>query len=115
MRSEKDHRTALTSETKASTAVDFHDANGTYRTEFDGHTRPASEAVITAVATATGNDPQELSPLYSIIDPDALDALFDAPDPSASKQPLTVTFEYADCRVSATAQGTVSVEPDWTD
>lgn len=112
MHSENDLSSSLSSDRIASPAVDFHKEEGTYRTQFDSHTRPASEAILSAVVAATGNDPLELPPLYSVIDPDALDALFETPTPGASKQRLTVTFEYADCRVSAKAHGTVVVEPD---
>lgn len=115
MHPENDLNAGLSSDEIASPAVDFHEASGTYRAQFDVHTRPASEAILTAVATATENDPLELSPLYSVIDPDALDALFDPPAYDGPDQRLTVTFEYADCRVSAKAHGTVVVEPDCED
>jgi hypothetical protein len=115
MHSENDSSAGISSDGIASRAVDFHEPSRTYRTQFDVHTRPASKAIVKAVTTATGKDPLELRPLYSAIDPDALDALFDAPAHSVSKQHLTVTFEYADCRVSAKAHGTVVVEPDRKD
>ncbi|ELY36212.1 HalOD1 output domain-containing protein [Natronorubrum tibetense] len=35
----------------------------------------ASDAVVTAVATLTGDSPVELSPLYEAVEPDALDSL----------------------------------------
>jgi hypothetical protein len=38
----------------------------------------ASSRVVVAVAEATGTDPAELPPLYEVIDPDALDAVFGA-------------------------------------
>lgn len=105
----------LSSDGNASLAVNFHESSGTYRTQFDEHTRPASEAIVKAVATATGIDQLELPPLHSVIDPDALDALFDSPTRRASKQRLVLTFEYADCRVSAKAHGTVEVKPNCED
>ena len=115
MCSENNSSAGLSSDGIASPAVDFHESSETYRTQFDVHTRPASEAIFTAVATATGTDPLELPPLYSVIDTDALDALFNPPAYSVSKQHLTATFEYADCRVSAKAHGTVVVKPDYED
>jgi len=36
----------------------------------------ASSRVVLAVAEATGTDPADLPPLYEVIDPDALDAVF---------------------------------------
>ena len=115
MHPENDLSGSLSSDGIASPAVDFHEPSKTYRTQFDVLTRPASEAILSAVVAATGNDPLELPPLYSGIDPDALDALLDPPAYAASKQYLTVTFEYADCQVSAKAHGTVVVEPDCKD
>jgi len=38
---------------------------------------PASSRVIRAVAEETETDPADLPPLYGVIDPDALDAVFD--------------------------------------
>ncbi|WP_276280466.1 HalOD1 output domain-containing protein [Halorussus caseinilyticus] len=46
-----------------------------YRTTFDSST-PPSIAVVEALSTVTGEGPTEVGPLYSAIDPDALDALF---------------------------------------
>lgn len=115
MDSENDPCGGLSSDGIASSTVDFHESSGIYHTQFDVHTRSASEAILTAVATAIGKDQLELPPLYSAIDPDALDALFDTPTHSASKQCLTVSFEYAGCQVSAKARGTVVVEPNCED
>jgi hypothetical protein len=41
-----------------------------------GSAEPPSTTVVEAVAAATETDPNELEPLYSAVDPDALDALF---------------------------------------
>jgi hypothetical protein len=107
---ENDLSSGLFSDGIASPAIEVHEQSGTYLTQFEMQTRPVTEAILTAVATATGNDPLELPPLYSVIDPDALEALFDPPAYDGSDQRLTVTFEYADCRVTAKAHGTVMVE-----
>lgn len=111
MHPENDPSAGLSSDGIASPAVEFHESGNTYRAQFDVHTRPASEAILTAVATATENELLELPPLYSSVDPDALDALFDPLPCGASERGPTVTFEYAGCRVSAKARGTVVVEP----
>jgi len=58
-----------------------------------------SRAVIETVADATSRDVTQLPPLFKVVDPDALDALL-APRPSGSAEPLGLTFEYADCRVT---------------
>jgi len=55
-----------------------------------------SEAVVTAIATAESVEPVKLSPrLYDVIDPDALDALFD----HAHHDSVTVSFAYGDWTV----------------
>lgn len=62
---------------------------------------PPSRAVVQAVADADDSDPVDLPPLYRVLDPDALDAIFrDRPDGS-------VTFEYNGYTV--TVRGTAEV------
>lgn len=95
----------------AARVVEYHEASETFRTQFDSSTRRASEAVLSAVATATGRDPLDLPPLYSVLDPDALDSLFTRRLHGRHRQDATVRFEYVGCRVSVRAHGTVLVEP----
>jgi hypothetical protein len=70
----------------------------------------ATEAVVLAVAEATGVDPLDLDPLYDCVDPDALDALFDSGD---GLDDLTGSFEftYAGCDVTVNADQRVVVTP----
>lgn len=71
--------------------------------------RTVSETVVAAVAEATGRDPLDLDPLYDVVDPDALDGLFD----SRGTQPNSaeITFSMAGCRVVARGDGEVVVTP----
>lgn len=62
---------------------------------FENASRP-SEAVVMAVADQTGQDATEMTPLYDVIDPDALDALFQGDKPGR------VSFDYAGCKVTVT-------------
>ena len=49
-----------------------------YRTvPFDPSTTPASLAIVERVADHLDLDPMSLPPLYEVIDPEAIDALFD--------------------------------------
>ncbi|WP_265111193.1 HalOD1 output domain-containing protein [Halosolutus halophilus] len=70
--------------------------------------RPPSEAVIDAVATASGIDAIELAgefgPLYDAIDPTALDALFDREDAIGS-----VRFHYAGYQVAVDHEGRIEL------
>ncbi|WP_459194923.1 HalOD1 output domain-containing protein [Halosimplex sp. J119] len=65
-----------------------------------------SEAVVTSVATHKDVEVMSLPSLYGVLDPDALDSLFDTP---GSNPHGRVTFDYADCTVVCTSDGTVDV------
>jgi len=76
----------------------------------DGRRRErASENVIDAVAAATGLDPLGMEPLYSVVDPDALDALFGQSGESAAA--LTLHFTMEGCEVVVHGDGEVLVVP----
>ncbi|MBV0902800.1 HalOD1 output domain-containing protein [Haloarcula salina] len=65
-----------------------------------------SQAVVEAVAKAEGVGPRELSPpLAYVVDPDALDSLFDR-----SKTDGVVRFRYCGYTVSVLASGSVDVQ-----
>nr|WP_226007851.1 HalOD1 output domain-containing protein [Natrinema salinisoli] len=64
-------------------------------------------AVVSAVAEAEGVDHVDLPPLYNVIDPEALNALFTSDSGGVS----TVEFEYAGYAVVVRGEGTVEVCP----
>jgi len=65
---------------------------------------PPSTAIVEAVSTSADTPAVELPPLYEVVDPDALDALF------ADGQAFgVVTFEYAGHDVTVRADGHVGV------
>ena len=66
-----------------------------------------SEAVVSAVAELTGTDPLSLDPLYTAVDPDALNALFS--DGSDTDRSNRVEFTYSGCHVVVTPDGDVRV------
>lgn len=71
-----------------------------------------STRVLEAVADYNGVDPLELRPpLYEIIDPEALEALF-APTAAGAERNGRIEFTYADCRITlaAGAEGTITVD-----
>lgn len=70
---------------------------------------PLSSTIIEAVAAARGVDPLALSPLYGVIDPDAIDALGGAITVPSSE--FELTFSWEDCHVRVHADGEVSVTP----
>lgn len=67
------------------------------------------EQVVTAVADALDTDPLELPPLYEVIDPDALDHLFETGFPARRRGPGLVIFTLADCEVVVHSDGDIDV------
>lgn len=67
------------------------------------------ETVVYAVAERTGSDPSALEPLHSVVDPDALNRLFDRDQFMLDGLPTRVTFTYCGCEVVIDADGTVRV------
>ncbi|MFC5973009.1 HalOD1 output domain-containing protein [Halomarina salina] len=73
-----------------------------------GESTPVYAVVVEAVAAEKGVDPLSLKPpLYDVLDPEALDALYDATSETSSH--VQVVFSYADCTVTVNANGTVDV------
>ncbi|WP_247379703.1 HalOD1 output domain-containing protein [Halorientalis brevis] len=67
-----------------------------------------SEKVITDIAKREGVSPTELTPLHAVVDPDALDALFQ-PTPDSVRMDGDVSFRYCGYRVTANADGCVEL------
>ena len=64
-----------------------------------GGDRNVSTAVVEAVADAVGTTPLDVEPpLYRVVDPDALNELFDSE--YDDDRPITISFTYADCEVN---------------
>lgn len=72
---------------------------------------PISERVIEQVAERTNSDPIELEPLFSRVDPDALDSLFSNGAGSIARTEGQLSFPMAGCEVTVSADGTVDVVP----
>lgn len=66
-----------------------------------------SERVVTAVADALDVDSLELPPLYDVIDPDALDQLFEHGFSAGKSGPGRVSFTMAGCEVVVHGDGEV--------
>ena len=72
------------------------------------------ETVVAAVAEATGVGPLELEPLYTVVDPDALNRLF-APSSSTRSPFVEIRFSMAGCEVVVHCDGEVVVTPSPTE
>lgn len=69
-----------------------------------------STAVIREVAAREGVDPTELStPLYDVVDPDALDSLVRSTQNRGEGAGLQIRFRYCDYVVRVDGSGTVTV------
>lgn len=66
--------------------------------------QPVSHVVIRAVEEVHDNG-SEMRPLYDVLDPDALDALFEG------RPNGTVRFRYGECRVTVDGNSEISVRP----
>lgn len=85
--------------------------DGSYRTTFDPKTWLATEAIVTAVADVGGEDPLDLRPIGTVLDPDALDALFSLSLWDISSVEISISFDYAGFEVTVDEAGTVVLDP----
>ncbi|WP_225335813.1 HalOD1 output domain-containing protein [Halomicrobium urmianum] len=88
------------SRTIAAEALLSGDATLEYR---QGDDEPLVDAVLAAVCDATGRDATDLPPLYSAVDPDALESLIESGGEAA------VAFEYGAHHVLVDGGRTVTV------
>lgn len=71
--------------------------------------RSISESVVMAVANAEDVSPLDLPPLYSAIDPDALDAFVGSVSSTRGEPDLSITFPYSNYDVTVTGTGSISL------
>lgn len=75
-----------------------------------GNSEPIIDEVIRTVAAYTGNDPRELPPLITAIDPDVLETLFGTEADEVGTPPRrTLIFGYAGCSVRIDSAGCITV------
>lgn len=68
-----------------------------------------SDAVVRAVADRAGKMPTELPEMYGVIDPDALDAIFQPLDDGTPRPGGSVELEYAGYLVRISMEGGIEV------
>ena len=78
-------------------------------TTFDPADSRPSEAVVTAVATQLEADPVELSPLYDVVNPDALDDLVEHAQRTETGETQLVWFTYEGFDVGVRSDGQVRI------
>ena len=64
-------------------------------------------ATVYLVSVATGDEPETMTPLYDVVDADALENLFRSPDGESAE----IEFQYCGCEVTAVSDGEVVVSP----
>ena len=94
------------------TLTGFWSASLTRVVEYEiGVNESVSTVVVRAVSAVEGREPGSLRPLAYVLDPDALDALFES---RSNGQPRTggcLSFVYSGCRVSIDNGEYLSIEP----
>lgn len=68
-----------------------------------------SDEVVSAVAAEKGVDPMELRPLYEVVDPDALDAIYRPSGFGRAGPSARVEFTYCGCNVVIDGDESVTV------
>ncbi|WP_254863892.1 HalOD1 output domain-containing protein [Halovivax gelatinilyticus] len=89
--------------------IEYHQETGTVRTQFDGAKTPASTAVVATLADVMDADPVELDPLYSTVDPEALDALVRVRNETDGD--IHSTFIHEDHAITVYSYGVITVTP----
>ena len=64
--------------------------------------------MIRAIAEVRGVEPVDVDPLYDVVDPDALDAMFDGTSGTRERD-MCVSFQFDDLEIEVTADGRVTV------
>lgn len=90
-------------------AFEYTEETASIRTQFDGEKTPASLAVLATLAEIMDTDPVDLSPLYSRIDPDALDAVVQKRN--GSDGDIHVTFTYEAHTIEVHSYGVITITP----
>jgi hypothetical protein len=90
--------------------VHYESETNTYRVP-NGQQTDVGTAVVRAVAAARDTDPLDVSPLNDVVDPDALDALFQSKIDGSSRDGGTVQFALDGCDVTIESTGDVVVRP----
>ena len=76
----------------------------------NNESKPVSEAVIDAVVAHTGEDPLEMDPLHSAVDPDALDKLFSRRSNRRQQRgDISVFFSFNGYEITVWSYGTIRV------
>lgn len=95
------------------TIVRFDSTTGCYWIDsYRSHSQSVTTLVVKAVATATNQNQSEIDPLANVINPEALNELFQSPTGhTLESETGTVQFDYCQCSVTVSNDGTIAVRP----
>lgn len=85
-----------------------------YVTTFDPNGDRPSEAVVTAVAALRGSKPAELSPLFEVVEPDALNSLVEHAQRVGDAGTHQVWFTYEGFDVGVRSDGEIRIRDAMT-
>jgi hypothetical protein len=68
-------------------------------------------AIVHHIATKHDAEPSTLDPLYEVVDPDALEALFAARNDGSPRSTGQVVFDYSGYEVTVTSKGDIHATP----
>lgn len=98
-----------------SDSLEYRSDGERFRVEFaDGDDEP-SRTIVKAVAAIAGCKQDELDPLYYVIEPDALDSIFQPTVRGDHQGDVVVSFTYHGFDVSVNSYGIVEIEPTGAD
>ena len=78
--------------------------------EIDG-TESLTEAVVRAVSAVNGCQPETLRPLGEVLDPDALNMIFDGRGNGNPRLGGRISFIYSDCRITIDNGEYLTIDP----
>jgi hypothetical protein len=81
-----------------------------YRTRYTDCTDAPSAVVVKAVAAVDDRGVGELDPLFDVVDPEALDALFEPTRRGGQRDAGTVAFPYHGYEIRVRADGTIEID-----
>ncbi|ADB62917.1 hypothetical protein Htur_4082 (plasmid) [Haloterrigena turkmenica DSM 5511] len=91
----------------------FYDTTtDTFHARFNPEQTNPSKAVILALAEVTRTDLSKMEPLFSEIDPNALDTILGSHLSETATEARKVTFQYQNHLVFVTGSGTLTVFPE---
>lgn len=85
-------------------------SNTSYQAHYDWANETVTGAVVSAVSAVEGIDPLDVEPLYSKVDPDALDKLFSPMTDGVPRHNVALSFLLHGYSVTVYSEGRVDVQ-----